>query len=114
MKLVLRGVHYRVGDRIRQLVEEQLLQPLDRLLPGPSSELDVMLRDVNGAKGGVDMECAATVHIPSAASVHVAEVSEDMFKSVHLVADRLERAVSRQLEKMREHAGERAPGLGPA
>jgi ribosome-associated translation inhibitor RaiA len=95
-------------------LEEQLLQPLDRLLPEPSSELDVMLRDVNGAKGGLDQECAVTVHLPNAAPIHVQEVSDDMFKSVHLVADRLERAVSRQLEKMREHGGERAegPGLG--
>ena len=103
MKLVLRGVHYTLNDRIKDLVEKELHAPLDALLPEPACEMDVQLKDVNGPKGGLDKEVAVTVHIPTFPQIFVVETSEDMFKSVHLVADRLDRVVRKHLERRREH-----------
>jgi ribosomal subunit interface protein len=104
MKLILKGVHYRVGDRMKGYVDEQLRQPLETYLPGPAAELDVILRDNNGIKGGLDKEVSLTVHIPGLASLHLTEISDDMFKAVHLMSDRVERAVRKHLERRREHS----------
>jgi ribosome-associated translation inhibitor RaiA len=112
MKLILRAVHYRAGARMRRFVEAQLLEPLELFLPEPAAELDVVLRDGNGLKGGMDKECSVTVFIPGAQPLHLTEVSEDMYKSVHLMRDRVERAVRKYLERRRDHAHEPPPAQG--
>lgn len=104
MKLVLRGVHYRVGPRMKRFVEAQLREPLELFLPEPAVEMDVMLRDNNGPKGGLDKECAVTVFLPGASPLHLTEASDDMYKSVHLMADRVERAVRKFVERRRDHS----------
>lgn len=103
MKLVLRGVHYRVGPRMKGFVEAQLREPLELFLPEPSVEMDVMLRDNNGSKGGLDKECSVTVFLPNASPLHLTEATEDMYKSVHLMADRVDRAVRKFVERRRDH-----------
>lgn len=102
MKLILKGVHYRVGERMKRFVDAQLREPLETYLAGPAAELDVILRDNNGPKGGPDKEVSLTVHIPNSAPIHLSESSDDMYKSVHLMADRVERAVRKHIEKRRE------------
>lgn len=109
MKLILRGVHYRAGARMRRFVEAQLLEPLELFLPEPAAELDVVLRDLNGPKGGQDKDCSVTVFIPGAQPLHLSETSDDMYKSVHLMRDRVERAVRKLLERRRDHAHEGPP-----
>jgi ribosome-associated translation inhibitor RaiA len=109
MKLILRGVHYRAGARMQRFVETQLREPLELFLPEPAAELSVILRDKNGPKGGQDKECSVTVLIPGAPPLHLVELSDDMYKSVHLMRDRVERAVRKFLERRRDHSHEGPP-----
>jgi len=107
MKVLLKGVHVPLSEAWKARVEERLAEPLRRLVHNPAAELEVHLVDANGPKGGEDKEVRLTLHLPGARAIHVEQAAADAYTAVDLVKDRLERAVKRELERMRE------PGRGP-
>jgi ribosomal subunit interface protein len=106
MQVRVKGVHVAVSDAWRARVEEKLAGPLRRLVRNPAAELEVHLVDANGPKGGEDKEVRLTLHLPGARAIHVEQAAADAYTALDLVKDRLERAVKRELERMRE------PGRG--
>lgn len=109
MKLLVRGVHMTVDDRLRAYLQEHLANPVARLHDGTAVELDVAITDVNGpTKGGLDKECGVTFRSPRLESLHVSERGPDPYTAVDLVKDRLLRMVTRQLERRRSVARDAA------
>jgi len=107
MQVRVKGVHVALSDAWRERVEQRLAEPLRRLVHNPAAELEVHLVDANGPKGGVDKEVRVTLHLPGTRALHVEQAAVDAYTALDLVKDRLERAVKRELERMRE------PGRGP-
>lgn len=102
MKLIVSGVHLELSDALKEAVESQLWSTLDHMLPGDNSSLEVHLVDTNGPKGGQDQECRVTVHIPKRSTIHITEASDNIYKSINLCADRVERAFKKQMELIRD------------
>jgi putative sigma-54 modulation protein len=105
MKVVIHGVHLTLTDEMKAYVEKRLVHSLERFYDNEAAELSVHLVDVNGPKGGEDKECRVTVFMPGSAPLHLSERSDDIFKSIDLVEDRLIKATKRELDKKRQGAG---------
>ncbi len=102
MKVNVRGVHFTLTDAIKRHVAKHLVEPIEHFYDSEAAEIEIHLRDVNGPKGGNDMECSVTVRVPNGASIHVTEVSDDIYKSVDLARDRVERATKRLVERSQD------------
>jgi len=102
MKVNVRGVHLTLSDAIKRHVDKHLVEPLERFYDSEAAELEIHLRDINGPKGGKDKECSVTLRVPHGASLHVTEVSEDIYKSIDLARDRLEKSAKRLVERSQD------------
>lgn len=102
MKLLLRGVHMGVGDRLRAYVEEHLGAAIAHLHDGSAVEMDVALVDVNGPKGGEDKACRVTFRSPHIRTLRVEERGADIYACIAGVRDRLVRLVNRELDQLRQ------------
>lgn len=102
MKVNVRGVHLALSDGLKQHVQKHLVEPIERFYDSEAAELEVHLRDTNGPKGGRDKECSVTVRVPHGASIHVTEVSDDLYKSIDLVRDRVEKSAKRLVERSQD------------
>ena len=101
MRVVMKGVHLRVSNRLKQYVQESLVESLSRFIDNEAAMLEVHFVDSNGPKRGNDKECRVTLHIPGARSIHVEDAAEDPYKAVDLVRHRIEEAAKREMERMR-------------
>jgi len=59
------------------------------------------MRDVNGPRGGDDMECKVVAKGPRVGFTTISELSGDLYQSVATAIGRLARAVARSLERAR-------------
>jgi putative sigma-54 modulation protein len=109
MKVNVRGVHLTLTDALKRHVDKHLIEPLERFFDSEAAEIEIHLRDINGPKGGKDKECSVTVRMPRGASIHVSEVSEDIYKSVDLARDRVERSTKRAVERSQDKRYETHP-----
>jgi putative sigma-54 modulation protein len=109
MKVLIRGVHVSLTQGLKDHVQAHLVDPILSFYDNEAAEIDVQLADMNGPKGGEDKECRVTLHIPGSAAVHVQEATDDLYKSVDLARDRLEKALKRELEKRRQQSGHPVP-----
>lgn len=111
MKVNLRGVHLELTDAMKQHVQTHLVDPIEHFCDREAAELEVHLRDINGNKGGKDMECSATLRMPRQSSIHVTEVDDDLYKAIDLCRDRLEQAAKRAIERRQDRRHDPKPGI---
>ena len=101
MKVIIRGVHLTLNDDLKAYVEKRLARVIERFADDEAAELEVMLKDINGPKGGVDKECSVTLRMPGSAGIHITETTEDIYQSIDLAEDRLVKAARREIDKKR-------------
>jgi ribosome-associated translation inhibitor RaiA len=65
------------------------------------TELLVHIKDVNGARGGVDKSCHIEARLVGAEPVNIEERHEDLRAAIDLAIDRAAQAVHRHLERAR-------------
>ena len=109
MKVNVRGVHLALTEAIKLHVQKHLVEPIERFYDSEAAELDVHLRDTNGPKGGRDKECSVTVRLPHGQTIHITEVSDDLFKSVDLARDRVEKSAKRLVERSQDKRHDETP-----
>ncbi len=68
------------------------------------STVTLRLDDVNGPRGGEDKSCRVQIPLPGGKSVVVDELQADLYVAIDRAIERAGRAVSRQIERNREHA----------
>lgn len=73
----------RIGERVREVL--------------------VRVRDVNGPRGGTDMEARAEIVLEHRGACVVTARGEDAYGALHAAADKAKHAVFRELEKRRDH-----------
>lgn len=112
MKVILKGVHITLTERLKAYVDEHLVAPIERFFDDEAAELDIHLVDSNGPKGGRDKECRVTAFIPGSAPMHITEATDDLFQSIDFARDRLEKTIKREQERKRMVTGH--PSLKPS
>lgn len=100
MILTVHSQHFRLTDSTRQYVADSLLHPLEAVWDKQGTELDVSLRDLRGGdKQGLDKECRCVARLAGGPTFVITEISENMWKSIHLARKRL----LRRARQYREH-----------
>ena len=105
MKVQIQGKQMKVSDALKQYVEDHLVKPMNRFYDDAAAEVRVEFGDARPGKGGQDIECHLTLHMPHGRTLQVEAETQDPFASLDDAADRLIRACKKELEKMREPAG---------
>lgn len=101
MRIYVRSRGFELTDALRVHAERRLLFALGRFGRRVRS---VMLRvdDVNGPRGGADKRCQIVVRLAPWRDVRVEELDGDLYRAIDRAADRLDRAVAREIERRRE------------
>jgi putative sigma-54 modulation protein len=99
MKLYIRGHHVSVTEILREYTARRFRFALSRF-QGQIAEVKVQLSDENGPKGGRDKVCRVAATVLSR-SLFVGEADSDLYAAISRAAERLGRAVSRELERNR-------------
>jgi putative sigma-54 modulation protein len=100
MKIDVRFLGLPSSAALREHVERQAVFHLSRF--GHDVEVvEVRVRDINGPRGGDDMECKVSVKGPRVGFTTITELSGDMYQSVGAALSRQARAVARLLERAR-------------
>lgn len=101
MKLSIQKRHGELSARMKQMVERRLLFALARFQP-TLQRISVVLSDLNGPKGGIDQACRVTAFLMHGDVLTITDQDAKIELAVGRCAERLSRAVTRQLERMRE------------
>jgi len=100
MQLEMRGVNYDLDDILKEHIERRLRFALGRFA-ARIHRLTVRLTDVNGPRGGLDKRCRIAVALVPRGMVMVEGCGHDPFLLVADAAQRVGRAVRRELERRR-------------
>ena len=101
MKVLISGKQMKVSDSLKRYVDEHVVRPLTRFYDNEAAELRVEIGDSRPGKGGEDIECHMTLHMPGSKTVQIEETTQDPYASVDAAAQRLVRVVHKELDKMR-------------
>lgn len=89
------------GDGLGEFVERRILFALSRFSPRIDL-VAVRLTDTNGPRGGVDKECRIVVRLRPHGRLRVVERDGDMHAAIGRAAERMARAVAREIDRRRE------------
>lgn len=87
-----------LSDELRHLIERRLLFALARF-DSRIVQVEFVVNDENGPRGGVDKTCRVAIILHRAGDVLVNDKDADMAKCISRVAQRAGRAVARAIEK---------------
>ena len=96
----IRSPDFEITDAIRQYAMDHLASKLAKHGHRIQTVI-VRFGDVNGSKGGADKLCRVEVLIPRQEPLVIEEVTTDLRAAIDLAADRVEKVVQRDLERMR-------------
>jgi len=95
---VLCDIDKTLPNLVRPVAEQKAASKFDRFAESVE-EVRVMVKDLNGPKGGIDTECQVRVHLRNMPSVIVQQRSESIGKALYNALDRASRNVARTIEK---------------
>jgi putative sigma-54 modulation protein len=101
MNFSIRGRHIELTAALLAHVERRLRFTLSRF-GQKIRQVAVQLWDLNGPPGGLDRRCRVTVTLSPSGKVMVEARDADLHVAIDRAADRLERSVTRALERRRE------------
>lgn len=111
MKLLVVGEKMKVTESLNDFVARRLYFALGRFSP-EIERVTARVGDVNGPRGGVDKQCRIEVKLRGLKSVFSEARADDFGAAVASAAERVERAVTRSLERRRDTT--RRPGVSMA
>ncbi len=101
MKLQIHAHQLDAPSDVTAFIGKHVVAPLKRLHDGPSTELVVFVEDAKPGKGGVDQSCKMTFRLPSARTLRVESVQQDLHAALLDCSRRLRRLVEREVGKQR-------------
>jgi len=93
-----------IDEVARERVERRLRFALSRF-SSQVGRVTVLLIDVNGPRGGLEMRCRVVVDVLGHRRVVVEDTDNDLNAAIDRAADRIGHAVSRILDRARLYAG---------
>jgi ribosomal subunit interface protein len=100
MRIEIRGRRMNLTEALREHVDRRLRFALGRFA-SRVRRVVVRLEDLNGPKGGVHMECRIAVKADGGLQALVADRHADLYAAIDRAADRMNRLVARQMERVR-------------
>ncbi len=92
MPIIIKGRHIEVPEDLKSYIEDKISNIVENL--EEPNVCDVILMDSNGNRGGIDKEVHITCTLPHIKNpVFVSEKSDDFYKTIDLVGDKLKRAL---------------------
>lgn len=104
MKTIIRFLGLPASQALREHCERHVLRHLGRFRHELDS-VEIRIRDVNGPRGGEDMECKVSARGRRVGFASLAELSSDAYGSVGLALSRLSRSIARTLDRGRRTRG---------
>ncbi|MCC7263442.1 MAG: HPF/RaiA family ribosome-associated protein [Candidatus Latescibacteria bacterium] len=101
MKMEVRANQHRVGANLRHHVEKRLRFALGRFSRQVNT-VKVQLSDLNGPRGGVDQCCRVEVSLVSGGRLIVEDTQSYLYAAISRAAERVGRALARQLSRQRD------------
>lgn len=98
MKIDIRGHHVTIPDELRAQAERRLQFALSRF-GHRILHVTVQLTDVNGPRRGIDKQCRVTVALLGSGQVRAEVLDSDFSRAIDRAADRIQRVVTRELER---------------
>ncbi len=83
---------------VRTHAESRVASKLERFTDA-IEEVRLMLKDLNGPKGGEDSECRVTVHLRNMPEIIIQERSDSIGKAMYNALERASRTIARNLQK---------------
>ena len=111
MRLYVRCKNVRVTEDQQEHIRLRLASGLGRRAHR-IQDVTASLADVNGPKGGVDMQCRLVVRLRPKGKVTIEETDSNLLAAISRAADRAGHAVSRALERRCDAKTNRA-GFSP-
>lgn len=108
MRLDIRGRHVVMTAGLRDHIMTRLHFALGRLT-GRVAGIVVRLEDVNGPRGGADLQCRIVVRLAAGGELVTEVLEADPRVAVDVAAGRLARQVVRTLRRLPDHATVRTP-----
>lgn len=102
MRLEVRGQHIDVTEALHSHATRRLQFALSRF-GQRITRVTVHLTDPNGPRGGRDKHCRIVAKMKHGGEVIAEDLDADLYAAITQAADRLGRAVARELERQREH-----------
>ena len=94
MQVHMVSPEFSLTPSLREYLEQRLRTAFDPL-HGKIAEVAVRLRDLNGPRGGRDMQCQVSVKMPGKPAVVIREVQENMYNAIDRAMKRAAYRVSR-------------------
>jgi len=108
MKLELRSKGVPMTEGLRAFIERKLRFAMGRFAHR-IQRVRVRLTDVNGPRGGEDIECHIRAHLGAAGSFSIHELERDTFAAVSRASERAHQQLARQLERKRKDHRQHLP-----
>lgn len=102
MNMDIQGVNLDLTDAIIEHTQRRVSAALDQHADDVQ-RVEVRLRDLNGPKGGVDMQCDISVKLSTGDEVLIKKTEADLYSVVSHAADSLKVSVNRKLERVKQH-----------
>jgi len=99
MKLELRVKGIRLTQKLREHVEERVSSAMGRFSEHVRS-VHVYLKDINGPKGGEDIECQIQAVLAHHGALVIRETKDDPFAAVARASQRASHNLARQIDKL--------------
>ena len=99
MKFELHTQGLEVTEKLRAHVERRLRFAFTRF-GDKVRRIHVRIADLNGPKGGYDIECKVRAELGASGDLVIRDVDRDPFSAVARVTDRIGHAVSRRIDRL--------------
>lgn len=109
MEIRLTARNVELSDDLREHIERRIYFALSRF-GHRIRKVDVKVEDINGPRGGMDKRCSVIVRIAPGRRVAIEDSDSDILVAVDRAADRLGRAVAREIDRQKNHAVASVPG----
>ena len=101
MKLELHAKGITMTDNLREFIERKLHYALGRFQDRVHS-VKVYLTDINGPRGGEDIQCNIQASLGRAGHITIKETREDPFSAVARASERANQRLASRLQRFRD------------
>lgn len=98
MQIRMVATEFSLTPSLREYLERRLRSAFGPLR-GRIADIVVRLRDLNGPRGGCDMQCQVSVTMPGRPEVVIREVQENMYNAIDRAAKRAAYRVGRLVSR---------------